>query len=91
MNREQILEMANALGNDAIVLNLTDHISVDFNDFEGFDDEWEEIMRDYDDEEAVEAFEEMLRKEALSVEDGFYTVYHFDGFDVKVGYTSYDI
>ena len=48
-------------------------------------------MRDYDDADAVKAFEEMLRAEALEVDDDFYTTYHFDGFIVKVGYTSYDI
>lgn len=93
MTYEQVLSMANALGNDAIVFTYTskDEISVDFNDFEGFDDDWSEIMRDYDDADAVEAFEEMLREKALKIDDGFYTTYHFNGFVVKVGYTSYDI
>ena len=91
MTYEKVLEMAEALGNDAIVFDFNHQISVDFNDFEGFDEHWSEIMRDYDDPDAVEAFEEMLRSEALSIDDDFYTTYHFDGFTVKVGYTSYDI
>ena len=91
MTYEQVLAMAEALGDDAIVFDFEGQISVDFNDFEGFDDDWSEIMRDYDDADAIEAFEEMLRAEALEVDDDFYTTYHFDGFIVKVGYTSYDI
>lgn len=91
MTYKNVLAMAEALGDDAIVFDLNNQIHVDFNDFEGFDDDWSEIMRDYDDADAVEAFEEMLRAEALDVEDNFYTTYHFDGFIVKVGYTSYDI
>lgn len=91
MTYTEILEKANALGNDAIVFAFKNNISIDFHDFEGFDEDWDEIMRDYDDPDAVEAFEEMLRDNALSVDDGFYTTYHFEGFDVKVGYTSYDI
>lgn len=91
MTYEQVLEMAEALGNDAIVLDFKNQISVDFNDFEGFDENWDEIMRDYDDANAVDAFEEMLENEAIKIDNGFYTTYHFDGFIVKVGYTSYDI
>lgn len=91
MTYEKILEMANALGEDAIVFDFNNEINVDFNDFDGFDENWEEIMRDYDNPNAVEAFEEMLRSEALSIDDDYYTTYHFNGFTVKVGYTSYDI
>lgn len=91
MTYEQILTMAEALGADAIVFDFNRQIHVDFNDFEGFDDDWSEIMRDYDDENAVEAFEETLRAEALKIDDNFYTTYYFDDFVVIVGYTSYDI
>lgn len=91
MTYEQVLTMAKALGNDAIVFDFEGNISVDFNDFEGFDNDWSEIMRDYDDANAVEAFEKMLRTEALEVDDDFYTTYYFDGFTVNVGYTSYEI
>lgn len=86
-----ILEMANALGEDAIVFDTPNHISIDFNDFEGFDANWSEIMRDYDNPVAVKAFEDFLNENALSVDDDFYTDYHFNGFTVTVGYTSYDI
>lgn len=91
MTYEQVLKMAEALEDDARVYDFEDCICVDFNDFKGFDDDWSEIMRDYDDADAVKAFEEMLKAEAEEINEDFYTTYCFKGFFVKVGYTSYDI
>lgn len=91
MTYEQVLKMAEALEDDARVYDFEDCIHVDFNDFIGFDNNWSEIFRDYDNPKAVEAFEEMLKAEAEEVDEDFYTTYCFKGFFVKVGYTSYDI
>ena len=63
-------------------------ITVD--DFEGFDDDWSEIMRDYD-VEAVDALIEWLEEHCISEEGDLYSYYHFEGFDVQLGYTSFDI
>ena len=91
MTYEKMIEMLEALGADALYSVIGTTIHVDLNDFEGFDEDWDEIMRDYDNPKAVEAFEEMLERECLSQEGDFYTTYHFDDFSVKLGYTSYDI
>lgn len=63
-------------------------ITVD--DFEGFDDDWSEVMRDYD-VEAVDGLIEWLEEHCISEEGDLYSYYHFEGFDVQLGYTSFDI
>ena len=64
---------------------------VTMEDFEGFDDDWDEVMRDYEDEELVDTFLEALEEQALRVVGDFYTTYYFDGYAVQIGYASYDI
>jgi len=59
---------------------------VTMEDFEGFDEEWDEVMRDYEREDLVDEF-----LEALRVEGDFYYDYYFDGFRINLGYASYDI
>lgn len=90
--KEKILNALEALGDDATYyVKQNGDISVTFEDFEGFDDDWDEIEREYDDAEAVKNFQTLLAEESNSIDDNYYTTYHFDGFSVKVGYASYDI
>lgn len=91
MTKENMIEMVKALGNDADMTIYDDVISVTINDFEGFDDDWHEIERQYDDSKAVTAFEDMLEDEAIEYDGDFYTYYYFEGFTVKLGYGSFDI
>ena len=91
MSYEMMVAEIEALGDDVDMFEIDEVLHVTFEDFEGFDDEWEEIFRDYDDEEAVDAFLEMLERECVSHEGDFYVTYHFEGFDVQIGYASYDI
>ena len=92
MTREMMIAAIKALGADASLWECSDGtLDVTIEDFEGFDDDWSEIDREYDDEEAVDAFLEMLETECLSKEDDYYVVYHFEGFDVCLGYASFDI
>ena len=63
-------------------------ITVD--DFEGFDEDWSEIMRDYD-KEAVDGLIEWLEEHCISEDGDFYSYYHFEEFDVELGYSSFDI
>jgi hypothetical protein len=60
-------------------------------DFEGFDEHWSEVMRDFEREDLVDEFLEALDEQALRVEGDFYYDYYFDGFRVHLGYASYDI
>lgn len=91
MTREMMVTAIEALGADASLWEDENMLDVTFEDFEGFDDDWSEVDREYDDEEAVDAFLEMLERECVSQEGDFYVVYHFEGFDVQVGYASFDI
>ena len=80
MTFEKMITTIKALGADASYRVSGSKIRVDLNDFEGFDEDWDEIMRDYDDPEAVSAFEEMLEAECLRQSGDFYTTYYFEGF-----------
>ena len=59
-------------------------------DFDGFDANWCEVMREYEDAEMVDALFEVLDR-ADSVDDEFYTTYYFADCSATVGFTSYDI
>ena len=60
-------------------------------DFEGFDEHWSEVMRDFEREDLVDEFLEALDEQALRVEGDYYYDYYFDGYRVHLGYASYDI
>lgn len=59
-------------------------------DFEGFDSNWEEVMREYEDAEMVDALFEVLDC-AKRTEGNFYTTYYFTDCSLELGYASYDI
>ena len=92
MTYEMFNEMVRALCDD---VNLrTDskgliHLTVD--DFLGFDENWDEIYREFDDEDAVDEFLEALEVECNEASGDYYRTYYFDEFAVKVGYSSMDI
>lgn len=93
MTLEMMVAQIEALGQDASYWYDEEdrelHVTID--DFEGFDDDWSEVMREYDDEEAVDAFEDMLEAESVSSEGDFYRYYEFEDFSVCLGYSSFDI
>lgn len=60
-------------------------------DFEGFDEHWHEIMREYDNEEAVNALLDWLETNCTKQREDFYMYYDFPNFQVIVGYSSFDI
>lgn len=92
MTREMMIAAIETLGADASLWERSDGmLDVTLEDFEGFDDDWSEVDREYDDEEAVDAFLEMLNRECVSQEGDYYVTYHFEGFDVRLGYASFDI
>ena len=62
-----------------------------FEDFEGFDEHWHEIMREYDNEKAVNALIDWLDTNITEHHRDFYTYYTFSNFQVIVGYSSFDI
>ena len=66
-------------------------ISLTIDDFEGFDDNWHEIDREFVDADAVEEVLDWLEESADYVDGDFYYYYHFGDIVVELGYTSYDI
>ena len=91
MTFEMMIAAIEALGNDAFYDVVGEEINVTLNDFAGFDEDYCEIMRDYDNEQAVENFLKMLANECISFKDNFYKDYKFDGVTVSLGYASFDI
>ena len=65
-------------------------VRVTVEDFDGFDEDWHEVERYYD-VDAVDALFDWLEEHCLTMEEDFYTIFHFEGFDVSWGYASYDI
>ena len=91
MTREMVMELLATAGEDLMVSEYDDEISVTVDDFEGFDEDWSEIDRELDDEELVDAIYETLEAEAQRVDGDFYRYFQFDGFTVCWGYSSFDI
>ena len=91
--KEKLMEMVKELEkvDDVIVNEYNNEIHLDFNDFDGFDEDWEEIDRDYVNFDLVEKVQDFLKNNCLSCDNDYYTTYNFDTFNVVVGYTSYDI
>lgn len=90
MTYDEVMALLETLGEDVSVFTHDNVIHVTVEDFEGFDDNWHEEMRDYD-EDAVDEVFEALEAHCAEVVDDFYTDYYFKGFSVRVGYASYDI
>lgn len=90
MKLVELEEMVKALGNDAELYDYEDGTyDLTFNDFEGFDEDWSEIFREYDHPEEVDALERLL--DELPHEGDFYVEYQLEDCVVTVGYTSFDI
>ena len=88
---DTLMTLINACENDVYFFKEDRMIDLTINDFEGFDNNWNEIMRDYDNPNAVDALLDWLNANCVSKVNEFYTTYSFDGFAVKVGYASFDI
>ena len=92
MTKEQIIEIMDSLGEDVTYLEHKGVLYVTLEDFAGFDEDWNEVDRDYDNPEAVDDFLTMLEEASRSYDnDGYYEIYSFDGFGVRLGCASFDI
>ena len=67
------------------------YIELTIDDFDGFDEDWNEIDREFVDEDLVDEILEWLEKNADYVDRDFYHYYHFGEIVVEVGYSSFDI
>lgn len=92
MTKEKMISIIEDLGNDASLWeNPNGTLEITLQDFEGFDDEWNEVDREYDNQNKIDEFFKILDTECISKERDFYTTYHFKNFNVEIGYASYDI
>lgn len=88
-----VLEMMEALATcgDLTVWEHDGVYDVTVEDFGGFDDHWCEQDREFVMEDLLDDFLEALDDQALRAEGDFYYDYYFDGFQVHLGYASYDV
>lgn len=90
--KKEIIEKVKELGNDADYRELRDGvIQITIDDFLGFNDDYQEEFREYENPQKVEAFKNFLESNCLKREYGFYKIYHFEDCEVILGYTSFDI
>ena len=87
-----ILDRLTALGDD-VLFSIDDDgtIHATLQDFEGFDEHWHEVEREYDDEDAVDAFLEWCEETADTYTTDLASDYHFGDITLWVCYASADI
>lgn len=88
---ETLMALVDACENDVDYFEEGGMVHLTIDDFEGFDDNWNEVMRDYDNPDAVDALLDWLNENCAFKVDEFYAIYSFDDFAVQLGYTSFDI
>ena len=91
MTIEMITAKLDTIAADSFYSVYEGKIYLDIDDFEGFDEEWDEVYRDLVDEEAVNAVIEWLEKNADKVTGDFYRHFYFGEIEVVLGWTSFDI
>lgn len=86
-----VIELLKTAGNDLYYnINNEGDINVTINDFIGFEDDWNEIYREYN-EELVNTIEEKIEAAADDAWGDFYRYYKFEDFIIIWGYASFDI
>lgn len=93
MTMEMMKEQLKALCKDISFLEYSDEnkLDVTVEDFEGFDEDWDEVYADID-EDAVDAMVEWLEEHCDSHDDDYlYRYYTFGDLVVYLGWASYDI
>ena len=91
MTIEMITAKMDAISNDSWYDVSENNIDLTINDFEGFDENWSEVDREFVDADAVEEVLAWLADNADEVTGDFYRYYHFGEIVVCVGWTSFDI
>ena len=91
MTIELITNQLDRISADSCYDVTDNHIDLTIDDFDGFDEDWNEIDREFVDEDLVDEILEWLEENADSVDGDFYRYYYFGGIVVEVGYTSFDI
>ena len=88
---DTLMTLIDACENDVDFFKEDRMIHLTINDFEGFVGNWNEVMRDYDNPDAVNALLDWLNANCAFKVNELYTTYSFDGFAVHLGYASFGI
>ena len=88
---DTLMTLIDACENDVYFFKKDRMIHLTINDFEGFVGNWNEVMRDYDNPDAVNALLDWLNANCAFKVNELYTTYSFDGFAVHLGYASFGI
>ena len=91
MTIKTITEQLDRISADSWYDVYDNHIDLTINDFEGFDEDWSEVEREFVNEDTVDEVLEWIKKNADYADGNFYRYYHFGDIIVEVGYTSFDI
>ena len=86
----EMLEKSKNLG-DVDYYTCENELNIDFNDFDGFDDEWNEIERKYNNENLVNQILNYIETNAILIKDSLYQTYQVNDKIIVIGYTSFDI
>lgn len=86
----KMLEESKNLG-DVDYYTYENELNIDFNDFDGFDDEWNEVEREYTNENLVNKILNYIETNATLIKDSLYQTYQLDDKIIVIGYTSFDI
>ena len=86
----EMLEKSKNLG-DVDYYIYENELNIDFNDFDGFDDEWDEIERKYNNENLVNQILNYIETNAILIKDSLYQTYQLNDKIIVIGYTSFDI
>ena len=86
----EMLEKSKNLG-DVDYYTCENELNIDFNDFDGFDDEWNEIEREYNNENLVNQILNYIETNAILIKDSLYQTYQLNDKIIVIGYTSFDI
>ena len=65
--------------------------SVVIKDFDGFDENWNEIDRIPNNLDLLGKFIDAIEENALTIENDYYTDYYFNDYVIHLGYESMDI
>lgn len=88
----EFMKMVDACSNDATLDRCSDGTyALTLEDFDGFDEDWNEIEREYDNEEAVDALLDWLEANCIERNVNLYIYYTFPDFRLTLGYASFDI
>ena len=88
----KFMELVKTCGNDVELYHWSDGgYELTLEDFEGFDDDWNEVEREYVNEEAVDALLKWLEANYTERKSNLYIHYVFPDFRLTLGYASFDI